>query len=135
MASNSLISNPWWRSKGLRTYGPAVAGFLVYGLWACFANSDHGTPVAVRSGLVQGSYSFVLTLTTTVLMQRLYQRWAGLPGRGVWVTLTVCTGLFATAYGINWLAGTPEILMTILPGFFIGCLFTATYIKGLSKLV
>ena len=134
MTRNSLINKGWLQHPILRTYGPAVAGFVGYGSWAGYANAAHGLDIALRSAVVQGGYSFVLTLSTTILMQRLYQSLANVPHRGLMVTLITCSALLSTAYGINWLAGTPEIWMTILPGFAFGSVFTAFYIKGLSKL-
>jgi hypothetical protein len=53
------------------------------------------------------------------------------------VPLTVTVSmllLFSTAWVIHFLVGTPEILMTIMPGFVIGSVYTAVYVVSLAKL-
>jgi len=53
----------------------------------------------------------------------------------------VCTTAFSSllafclAYGIHWLAHTPTILITILPGFFIGSIYGLIYAVGVQKLL
>ncbi|MEM1435282.1 MAG: hypothetical protein AAGG11_14575 [Pseudomonadota bacterium] len=120
----------WWRSLGA-----AVAGFLVYGGWAYYVNADHGQSIGMRSGLLQGSYSFVLTLVTTLLMERLYRTFAA--GQHPVVLTVIVTGvlLFTIPCVIHGLAGTPEILMTVLPGFLIGMVYTTVYTMSLSRLL
>ncbi len=105
-----------------------VAGFAVYGGWAAYANLDHGSIIAMRSGLVQGSYSLVLTFLMSFATEELYKQLSVL-----WMTVAVvCLILFSTAYGIHHLVGTPEILMSILPGFVIGSIYTWVYVWGLQ---
>ena len=118
----------------LRSLGAALAGFLAYGGWAFFVNQSHGQDMGLRAGLTQGSYSFLLTLTTTYLMEYLLMLFADLPGRR-FVPIAVTVAItFATAYGINWIMGTPEILLTILPGFIIGAVYTVSYVMALTTL-
>lgn len=109
-----------------------LAGFLVYGSWAAYANFDHGMSIATRSGLVQGTYSLVLTFAMTLVTEWLFGRLCRLPGGMVFTVVIVSGVLFATAYVIHRLVGTPEILMTILPGFVIGSIYTSIYVLGLS---
>ena len=128
MSAGGFLHNPWVRS-GLA----GLAGFLAYGGWAFYANSGHGDAIALRSGVVQGSYSFVLTFVMTIVTEWLF---AKLYPRSFWLPslmLIVCSVLFTTAYTINMIAGTPEILMTIFPGFVIGSIYTLVYVIGLSK--
>lgn len=118
----------------IRSLLAGLAGFVAYGSWASFANWPHGEAIALRSGLVQGSYSLVLTLSMTLVTEWLHNRFINLPGTILWVMLIVCPALFTTAYVINMIAGTPEILMTILPGFVIGSVYTLVYLMGLQRI-
>jgi hypothetical protein len=117
----------------LRSTLAGIAGFIGYGGWAMFANSGYGSDVAMRSGIVQGTYSLILTFLMTLVTERLFERLGGLSGGRV-LTVTVVAGiLFVSAYSIHMLVGTPEILMTILPGFVIGTIYTLVYVLGLSR--
>jgi hypothetical protein len=42
-----------------------VAAFVLYGLWALYANHEHGWATALRAGLVQGLSSATTTLVIT----------------------------------------------------------------------
>ncbi|MGK0463366.1 MAG: hypothetical protein ACJA0W_004232 [Candidatus Azotimanducaceae bacterium] len=111
-----------------------VAGFIVYGGWGFWVNMSHGTEMGVMAGLIQGSYSFVLTLSMTIVMEYLMRMLAGFPGRQVITVGMVSVGTFAVAYSIQWLNSTPEILLTIIPGFLIGAVYSGVYVAGLSAL-
>ena len=117
----------------LRSAIAGVAGFVAYGSWAVYANFDHGTAIAVRSGLVQGTYSLILTFLMTSATEWLFSKLAGMAMGAVATTGIVCLLLFASSYGINALVGTPEILMTILPGFIFGSIYTSVYVWGLQR--
>lgn len=116
----------------LRSLLAGLAGFIGYGGWAWYANLDHGTDIAMRSGLVQGGYSLVLTFLMTFVTEYLYSIWQHLASAAVRTTLLVSTILFCSAYTIHLFVGTPEILMTITPGFIIGTIYTYVYVLGLS---
>lgn len=120
-----MLSSPLARS-----FFSGLAGFVVYGGWAYFVNESHGQDLAMMIGLVQGSYSFALTFVMTLVTE-----WLFLKCNGQFFTIMaiVCTALFVTPYLIHMLIGTPEILMTILPGFVIGSIYTGVYVVGLKK--
>ena len=101
----------------VRSLLSGLAGFVVYGGWAYFVNVDHGQDLAMMIGLVQGSYSFALTFIMTLVTEWLFEK---CEGHFVTIMAIVCTALFVTPYLIHMFIGTPEILMTILPGFIIG---------------
>ena len=111
----------------------AIAGFVAYGGWAFFANVAHGSDMATRAGWVQGSYSFVLTFVMTYVTEWLYRLFSRVPMGMMWTVVLVSIILFSSAYSIHLLVGTPEILMTILPGFVIGTIYTAVYVWGLQR--
>lgn len=110
-----------------------LAGFFGYGGWAVFANIGHGMSIAVRSGLIQGTYSLILTFAMTLVTEWLFRRLVGFPFGATLTVVLISSVLFTTAFSIHYLVGTPEILMTILPGFFIGLVYTSAYVVGLGK--
>ncbi len=121
------------RSGWIRGLVAALLAFLGYGGWAFYINSGYSQWVALRSGMVQGGYSFLLTLTTTAMIELLY-RCFRLWRYRAWLTFAVTTVfLSATAYAIHHALGTPEILSTILPGFVIGSVYSGFYIRALHS--
>ena len=116
-----------------RSVAAATAGLVGYGLWAAYANAAHGGETALRAGLVQGSYSFLLTLVMSVATEWIYRWFAGLPLRAMWTIAAVAAALFMTAFAVNAAAGTPEIIATIAPGFAIGTFYTSVYVMALAR--
>ncbi len=106
----------------------ASAGWIGYGGWAYFANHDYGQTAAWRAFLTQGGYSFVVTLVMTVLLENLYRRTSSV----VWSAGSVSLLLYASSWSVNWIAGTPEILITILPGAIIGTVYSFSWCRGLA---
>lgn len=120
-----LVKNAW-----LRQVLPPLSGFLAYGGWAFFCNYSHGVTQGLRAMLVQGSYSFVITLLLTAMMEMVFVRvqrmWP------VWVlTMSI---LICLSYSLNWFAGTPNIVLTIFPGLVFSGIFCMTYLRGLIRL-
>jgi hypothetical protein len=121
-------------SRTLRGIAAGILGFVVYGGWAFYVNSQHGAAVGLKAGFVQGTYSFALTLSTTLLMEFLWTSLQNTRGR-YFLTLSITNSLtFTTAYLINSVFLTPEILPTIIPGFLIGIVYSAFYLFSLRKL-
>ena len=116
-----------------RSFLSGLAGFFAYGGWAVFANYEHGMEVAMRAGLAQGTFSLVITFVMTIFTEWVYIRVGDVPGKLYTITGMISLTLFASAYSIHLFIGTPEILMTILPGFVIGTLYTFAYVMGLQK--
>jgi hypothetical protein len=121
-------------SRTLRGIAVGILGFIVYGGWAFYVNSQHGVAVGLKAGFVQGTYSFALTLSTTLLMEFLWTSLQTTRGRYFLTLSTTNTLTFATAYLVNRVFLTPEILPTIIPGFLIGIVYTAFYLFSLRKL-
>lgn len=114
----------------LRSLLSATIGLIGYGAWAWYANSGYGEAAALKAAITQGSYSFSITLVLTLLMEYLYRR-----SQSVLLTaLPTSLMLYISSYTVNYLAGTPEILMTILPGAIISTIYAIAYSLGLSKL-
>ena len=122
------------RSPRVRATGAGLAGFVAYGGWGWWVNLGYGKFVAVKAGLVQGSYSFLLTFFSTLLMEWLYARLKGQPFPVVTTTVLTSVLLFIVAFCIQTAAGPPEVLLTILPGYVVGTVYSGVYVAGLAKL-
>lgn len=109
----------------------ASLGALAYGSWAYYVNADEG--MGWPTALVQGSFSFVLTMTLTLLIERLFgQLGRNLTGASTTFALASLF-MFSTAYALQFLAGAPHILMTILPGWAIGSVYAGAYTTALFR--
>lgn len=116
-----------------RSFISSVVGLFGYGGWAYYANYMHGLMVGVKAAIVQGGYSFALTFAMTMLMERIFSFFDNPIKRFAITFLGTCLLLYFTSWFINYLAGTPEIWMTILPGYIIGTVMTFFYTLYLSK--
>ncbi len=107
----------------------AVGAMLVQGSWAAYANWDFGVAAGVRAGIVQGTLSSVMTYVVTVTMEWVLGRMERAP-RHVAVAaaaaLAIATMIVLQA-GMHWLAGTPRILVSILPAVIVGAFYCAIY--------
>lgn len=108
--------------------------FLLFGGWALIANRAHPVSDMARAALAQGSLSFVSTTFSALLLEYLY----GLgrtPGRKL-VLAAVGTPaiVLATMTGVHALAGTPNIVITLLPSWISGAIFCVAYTLNLRRL-
>lgn len=124
-------------SLAQRSVLPSLAGFLFYGSWAFAMNIMHGVPIAIKSAMVQGTYSLFITLGMTLMIEALFRFFRKvLPSTWLASVLTVifsCTPVFIGSWLVNVAAGTPEIFQTVILGYVIGLLFSTTYVHGLHK--
>lgn len=113
----------------------ATIGLLAYGGWAYYANSAHGEWIAIRSGIAQGSMSFIVTLTSVLLMRGIFAR---VQGSRVARAAAAALGSLAVIYtgivGVHLYLGTPEIFLTMLPGIPITIGFCVVFCAGLARL-
>jgi hypothetical protein len=118
-------------SRKYRALGSALAGFAGYGSWGFWVNMSHGWQSGLKAGLTQGSYSFVITLIYSGLIEWMYAR----TGNKILTTLLCSLSVILTSYSIHALVGTPEILATIAPGAVIGSIFVYGYASVLASTV
>lgn len=115
----------------------AIAGFLFYGSWAFWVNHQHGFGMGLRAMCVQGSYSFLLTLVMTGLIETLFSISSRIFLNRtliIWSTIVCsCFLIFSTSWSINVLAGTPEVLRTVILGYIVGGIYSTTYVYGLAR--
>ena len=107
---------------------------LLFGSWAVLANRAHPVAAMVRAGLAQGSLSFCSTVFAVLLLEYLYglgrtparKLMLGAIGTPVIVLLTMTCG--------HVLAGTPNVVATLLPSWISGVIFSTTYTLNLRRL-
>jgi hypothetical protein len=119
-----------------RSLFSALAALIAYGGWAYLVNSMHGSFAAIKAACVQGSYSFLLTFLMTILIELLYRVSCAITDadllRKVLTSVITCCMIFSASWWVNVLAGTPEIFNTVILGYVVGGIFTASYVIGLA---
>ncbi len=130
-ASQSLAR---WALRLMDGLTGACLGALFYGSWGVFANSAHGVEIALRSGAAQGAMSFVVTLTGTTLMHRLYAGAGAVWWRSVRAVFGALGMIYGLIVGVHWWLGTPEILLTLAPGLPITIGFCLVFMLSLVRL-
>lgn len=118
----------------IRILVPPLAGLLFYGAWAYWVNMDFGSSAAWRAAATQGGYSFAITLILALVVEWLFQQLSSLPKHHWWVILIACLLLYITSWSVNAWSGTPNILLTILPGATVSTIYTVIYVMGLVKI-
>ncbi len=97
----------------------------------------HGPVSAVKAACVQGSYSFLVTLVMTLLLEAMYRFFVRLTGwygfSGVCTVIFGCAPVFIGSWMVNVAAGTPEIFETVILGYVIGGIYSSSYVFGLLK--
>lgn len=125
---------PLIRSFFLRLMIPPLAGFLCYGAWAYYVNSDAGTALALQAALTQGGYSFTITLLLSTLVERLFVMLTNCRGQCIWSVAISCLFLYVTSWAVNTLSGTLNVFLTLLPGAAVSTIYTVFYVMILNKL-
>ena len=115
----------------------AVAGFFFYGSWALLVNWKHGMMAALKAASVQGSYSFILTLVMTILLEGVFRLNSKVFNRTRivnWSTIVMCcAAIFSASWMLNTIAGTPEVWRTVILGYVIGGIYSIAYVHGLAR--
>lgn len=109
-----------------RLFQPKIAALLAllgYGLWAGYCNADFGTLTAARAFAVQGLYAWTTTLLLGTLAGTLLLRFGATAG-GALISYSCCLLLMGLIpWSLHSLAGTPNILISIVPGLLLGNLY------------
>lgn len=112
----------------------ALMGFIFYGGWAYFVHYDYGHTVAIKAFITQGLVSFTITLVLTQSMEILFKSFTD-PRLAYWCTsIIISIVVILFSFSINAIVGTPEIIMTILPGSIISAIYTFSYVRFLSHI-
>ena len=117
-------------------YVSAFMAFMLWGGWAYYVNVQDTDIAGIMSGLTQGTASFMITLFLVHSVTRLYHRFKHPVGKLLFPAIvTVCFTSMCLLL-IHTLAGTPHILMTILPAITVAfsfCLFTSYKLHKINR--
>jgi predicted neutral ceramidase superfamily lipid hydrolase len=99
--------------------------FLGYGGWALWVNYYAGAENYFKSSIVQGSYAFISTLLTRLVVLKIQKT-----THNKLLTFVYCFGLMALIpSSIHYFIHTKEILYSILPGLIIGSFYIVLILK------
>lgn len=123
-----ILQSPRWR-----VLLSALASAVTWFAWAYWANRADGQQ-ALLSGLSQGGVSFITTSIGSFLLELFFVR-LGHSTVGLAVTVALVSGLsLAFMLAVHLSAGTPNLVLTILPIFTVVLLYCSSYVIGLKKL-
>jgi hypothetical protein len=110
----------------------AIAGFVLQGSWALYANFSFGWGKSVPAALVQGVCSFVMTYACTMMIELILAATTRVAPTLRFVAASAATISFIVVVqaSAHWLTGTPQILKTILPAIIIGGSYCVIYSFG-----
>ncbi|WP_296251204.1 hypothetical protein [uncultured Stenotrophomonas sp.] len=110
-----------------------TVAFIAMGSWATFANLAHAMPRPLIAGVLQGILSALITLFLKRMIEALSAR---LPGSaGYWVPPVVAVAVsLSLLSSIHWIAGTPEILRTIVVPLSVTAIYATSYNLALRRM-
>ena len=104
----------------------ALLALLIWGAWALFANWHNDTSHALMAGLLQGTFSGILTLLMAMAVTTLFRRLPDNPLRVLLPALIIVSASFALLFLLHRWHQTPGLWQTIIPPSsmaFAYCLF------------
>ncbi|MEJ6730404.1 MAG: hypothetical protein QNK83_14690 [Akkermansiaceae bacterium] len=108
----------------------AMVAFILWGLWV---NWEHGLGSRIQVAVTQGVVSLVSTIFSAELIVWLEKRFQNLK----WPIMATGTVSWLVFYTLIWaahsLAGTPELLATMLPGMITGIFFCFGYAYRVAR--
>jgi len=103
-----------------------AVGCVAMGSWAAYANAAHPMPKPAIAGMLQGVLSGGITFALKSALDRLRAKTACRVGW--WLPpLIACILSLAMLLVAHLLAGTPEVLRTIVLPFSVATLYAVTY--------
>ncbi len=119
------------RKAKIRMAVSSLVAFAFYFLWAYWANSgaDIAIEVTIRSALVQGTYSGLVTLIFTWLLERSMMVVANRFGDRPWLTpLFPITLQSVFVIGVNIINDTPNLWLTVAPSILFSAIYGYIYV-------
>lgn len=110
----------------------SCVAFVIQGSWAVYANHEFGWGKSLPAGLVQGLCSSAMTYLSTILIEYILYIASAAASPLRFAAASVSTIVFIAAVQnlAHWLAGTPQIVKTILPAVLIGGIYCIVYALG-----
>lgn len=109
-----------------RAWVHVAFAFVVMGGWAFYANWGHPMPKPLIAALVQGTLSGTITFGMKRVLDRLRAKFEGT--RGIWVPpLVTLIGSLSVLVAVHLLAGTPEVVKTIMVPFSVASTYAVIY--------
>jgi hypothetical protein len=108
----------------------AMVAFILWGLWV---NWEYGLASRIQVAVTQGVVSLFSTVFSAELIVWLERRFRHfkkgtlITGAASWVVF------YSMIWGAHVLAGTPELLPTMLPGMIIGVFFCCGYAYRVAR--
>ena len=110
----------------------ALAAGLGYGGWAAYANYEHGFSAWSKAASIQGVLAFFSTLIITHVAHKIYLQY-GCKIRGILAGFSMSfIIMLAIPLAVHKLAGTPDVLQTILPGLIWGSIYLIGFLLSLE---
>ena len=110
----------------------SVLAAVGYGLWAVFANFEHGIHAWSTAGIVQALYAFFATLSVSKVAHWIFLKCkCGLRGISLGFVASFIV-MLAFPFSIHSVAGTPDIWETITPGLILGSFYLMGYLISLD---
>lgn len=123
----------WYQSPALRAVVAASVAFVFYAAWGAWANRAHGTGSMVLAGMTQGLYSAVVTLAMTSVIEWLFAGRGTIRRRQTRCVSVTVAALVVSSVLIHLVAGTAEVILTVLPSWVFGTGYTMAYAQGLAR--
>lgn len=121
------------RSPIARVIIAALLSAITWFAWAWWANRADPSQ-ALLSGLSQGAVSFTTTAIGSTLLEWFFLRMGHVQAGRILSVMLVSMLSLALMLTAHVSAGTPNLLLTILPVFTVVVLYCSSYILGLQKL-
>jgi len=119
--------------SNLYKYSAATQGFVLWGSWAFYINSQVSTLAGIKAGIVQGLFSFVSTLLVISILSKLYNHFKQPLLKLTLPTLLIVLTLSSILITAHTIANTPEIIKTVTPSLIVAILFCSFTTYKLTK--
>ncbi|PIP80235.1 MAG: hypothetical protein COW84_06375 [Gammaproteobacteria bacterium CG22_combo_CG10-13_8_21_14_all_40_8] len=105
----------------------AILSIIPYVSWAIYVNYSYGLSTVIQVTITQSALSFFMTIFLTQIIIYFYHFQHSLPVKIILAVLGSSIFSNIVVYSTHYLAGTPAILMTMLPGAVFGLLYSIIY--------
>ena len=107
-------------------------GWALYSNWPAVSNAE-AEMIAIRAGIIQGGYSGLLTLINIIILEAVFLKLnSRLPCNvNMVATVSIATvAQYSIIIPVHIMNQTPNIFITLLPGFIIGTAFSTAYLMS-----